>query len=237
VTLEGPEGAGKTTQAARLRDAFAASGLPATLVREPGGTSLGESIRSLLLDGKPGDAPISPKADALLFNAARAQLVLEQIGPALAAGSVVICSRFADSTLAYQGAGMGLHLDELQVLEHFATGGLRPDLTILLDLPVEVGLERKRGVEETRFESSFDVAFHRRVRDGFLALAAAEPVRFIVVDAGEAADDVFGHIRDAVESRLDVHLGGSGAAPGRGVGRDADAARSEPNDAPVRITP
>src|SRR5438552_1695624 len=112
-------------------------------------------------------APIAPRADAVRFNAARAQLVADRIEPSLAAGSTVICSRFADSTLAYQGAGMGLPSDELRTLERFATGGLRPDLTILLDLPVEVGLARKRGVEETRFESGFDEGFHKPVRAAF----------------------------------------------------------------------
>lgn len=228
MTLEGPEGAGKTTQAARLRDAFEAAGLPVGLVREPGGTSLGESIRSLLLAAEPDDAPISPRADALLFNAARAQLVELEVKPALAAGGTVICSRFADSTLAYQGAGMGLPLDDLRALERFATGGLRPDLTILLDLPVEVGLARKRGGEETRFESSFDVAFHRRVRDGFLGLAAAEPGRFVTLDAREAPDVVFGRLIAAVESRLAVRMGRSAGGSG--------SVRSEPNGSPVRIT-
>jgi len=239
VTLEGPEGAGKTTQAARLLDAFEAAGLAVALVREPGGTALGEAIRSLLLYGEAGAAPITPRADALLFNAARAQLVAEQVAPALAAGTTVICSRFADSTLAYQGAGMGLPLDDLRALERFATGGLRPDLTLLLDLPVEVGLTRKRGVEETRFESGFDVAFHRRVREGFLALAAAEPARFATFDARESPDVVFDRLVDAVERRLPVGLGWRGrASVSVGLGREQTPAAggSEPNGTPARIT-
>jgi dTMP kinase len=246
VTLEGPEGAGKTTQAARLLDAFASAGVAAVLVREPGGTALGEAIRSILLDGEPGAARIAPRADALLFNAARAQLVAEQVEPALVAGTTVLCSRFADSTLAYQGAGMGLPLDDLRALERFATGGLRPDLTLLLDLPVEVGLARKRGVEETRFESGFDVAFHRRVRDGFLALAAAEPARFVTLDARESPDLVFDRLVDAVERRLHVALPSFGRVPARQV-RDREPAVAadsgardpnarDPNGDPARIT-
>ena len=239
VTLEGPEGAGKTTQAARLLDAFEAAGLAVALVREPGGTALGEAIRSLLLDGEPGAAPITPRADALLFNAARAQLVAEQVAPALAAGTTVICSRFADSTLAYQGAGMGLPLDDLRALERFATGGLRPDLTLLLDLPVEVGLARKRGVEETRFESGFDVAFHQRVREGFLALAAAEPARFATLDARELPDTVFDRLVDTVERRLGVRLGWPGRGPvsaGLSLEQTPAAGGSEPNHTAARIT-
>ncbi len=202
MTIEGPEGAGKTTQAARLRATFESAGRPVLLVREPGGTALGEAIRTLLLDDDAQAAPVSPRADALLFNAARAQLVAEQIEPALRSGTTVLCSRFADSTLAYQGAGMGLPDDALRALEQFATGGLRPDLTILLDLPVALGLARKRGIEETRFESGFDEAFHERVRAGFLALAAAEPDRFVTIDAGGTPDAVFAQIIAAVEGRL-----------------------------------
>lgn len=227
VTIEGPEGAGKTTQAARLRAAFEAAGLPVLLVREPGGTALGEAIRTLLLDDDSQAAPISPRADALLFNAARAQLVAEQIEPALRSGTTVLCSRFADSTLAYQGAGMGLPDDALRALEQFATGGLRPDLTILLDLPVALGLARKRGIEETRFESGFDEAFHERVRAGFLALAAAGPHRFVTIDAGETPDAVFEQIMAAVEGRL-----------GRLVGPAISSARSGPfADQEARIGP
>ena len=207
------------------------------LVREPGGTVLGEAIRSLLLDvkGDAGEAPISPRTDALLFNAARAQLVAEQIEPALARGVTVICSRFADSTLAYQGFGMGLRLDDLRELERFATGGVAPDLTILIDLPVEVGLARKRGVEETRFEASFDVAFHRRVRDGFLALASAEPGRFVTIDGRLTFEEVAQAARDAIEARLGpIEPGVVGRrAPGGVSGPDV---RSEPNGDPVRMT-
>ena len=189
ITIEGPEGAGKTTQAERLRDRIAATGREVVLTREPGGTPLGEAIRAILLHpirGRNHD----PRADALLFNAARAQLVSTVVRPALERGATVISTRFADSTLAYQGHGAGLPVDELRAVERAATGGLRPDRTILLDLPAETGLARKGGDELTRFETAFDLDFHRRVRDGFLALAAAEPDRFVVIDASRSADEV-----------------------------------------------
>jgi dTMP kinase len=131
-----------------------------------------------------------------LFNAARAQLVREVLQPALAAGRTVVCVRYADSTLAYQGYGAGLDLDTLRALEAVATGGLRPDVTIVLDLPAEVGLHRKQG-EQTRFETAFDLAFHQRVRSGFLALAAAEPERFRVIDARADPDSVFDQVLTA----------------------------------------
>jgi dTMP kinase len=150
----------------------------------------------LLLDAEAG--PHGALADALLFSAARAQLVLEIVQPALAAGTTVICARFADSTLAYQGYGAGVPLDALQTLEAIATGGLRPDRTIVLDLPPEIGLSRKAG-ERTRFETAFDLDFHRRVRAGFLAMAAAEPDRFRVVDARADADAVFAEVLAAAD--------------------------------------
>jgi dTMP kinase len=128
--------------------------------------------------------------DAFLFNAARRQLVTEVIRPRLEAGSMILCARYADSTLAYQGFGAGVPLERLLVLEGAATDGLRPDLTILLDLPVEEGLARKTPDDVTRFEAEFDLAFHRRVREGFLALAAAEPGRFAVIDARLPVEDV-----------------------------------------------
>ena len=196
ITIDGPDGGGKTTQAERLAAALRDRGLDVLLTREPGGTTLGERIRSALLDGSSGTH--EPLADALLFNAARAQLVHEVIQPALAAGRTVVCARYADSTLAYQGYGAGVALETLRALQAIATGGLQPDRTILLDVPAGVGLARK-GSEQTRFETAFDLAFHERVRGGFLALAAADPGRFRVIDAQAGADGVFEQVVAAVD--------------------------------------
>lgn len=202
VTFEGPEGAGKTVQARRLHDLAVEVGVPVVLTREPGGTDLGEAIRGILLArGSAAD----PRSEALLFNAARAQLVAEVVGPALAGGALVVSARFADSTLAYQGYGAGLPLDELRAVADFATGGLVPDLTVLLDIPVEEGLRRKRAsAEENRFEADVDRGFHERVRAGFLALAAAEPTRFVVVDARADPDAVFAAVCRALERLPDL---------------------------------
>lgn len=220
ITIEGPEGAGKTTQAERLEATLRAGGIPVQRTREPGGTALGERIRALLL--APSETPIDPLADALLFNAARRQLVQEVIEPALAAGTTVICARFADSTRAYQGYGGGLPLAELEALEGIATDGLEPDLTLLLDLPVEAGLARKAAEDRTRFETGFDLAFHRRVRNGFLAMAVAEPGRFVVIDATADEDAVAERIARAVDHLFADH------PPG---------VRGEPNGSAVRIHP
>jgi dTMP kinase len=199
ITIEGPEGAGKTTQAARLENYLQDDGVPTVRTREPGGTVLGERIRDVLLDADSHDRPVDPLADALLFSAARRQLVEEVIRPALTAGTSVVCARFADSTLAYQGYGSGLPLDDLRALQAVATAGLRPDRTILLDLPPEVGLQRKAPDDRTRFELAFDLDFHRRVRDGFLALAAAEPERIDVIDAAASAAQVWAAVRRSVD--------------------------------------
>jgi dTMP kinase len=204
ITIEGPEGAGKTTQAARLETHLRDDGISVIRTREPGGTGFGERLRQLLL--APTATPNDPLADALLFNAARRQLVEEVIRPAIETGTDVICTRFADSTLAYQGYGAGVPLARLKALEEIATGGLRPDLTILLDLPAEIGLGRKTADDQTRFELGFDLAFHRRVRDGFLALAAAEPDRFVVVAAEPEPARVWEGVRLAVS-----RLSGAGA--------------------------
>lgn len=190
ITVEGPDGSGKTHVAAAVRDELAARGIPARLTREPGGTAVGDRVRAILLEHAPDEPPLAPRADALLFAAARAQHVAEVIEPALAGGEIILCARYADSTLAYQGYGLGLPLDDLRALQEFATGGRWPDLTVLLDIPVEVGLARKQDDEQTRFEAAFDVAYHRRVRAGFLALAAAEPDRFVIVDATAPIDAV-----------------------------------------------
>lgn len=197
ITLEGPEGAGKTVIARRLAAELESRGAPVRLTREPGGTALGERLREVLL-ASAGDR-IGPRADALLFNAARAQLVAEVIGPALDAGQLVLCARYTDSTLAYQGYGAGVALDDLRALAEVATGGLAPDLTVLLDVDPEIGLARKADEDRTRFEAGFDLAFHQRVRAGFRELAAAEPERFVVLDSSRSVDDVF---EDALEAVL-----------------------------------
>jgi dTMP kinase len=202
VCLEGPDGCGKTSQAARLAAALAAAGIRVRLVREPGGTATGERVRAILLDRSPGSVANDARTDALLFYAARAQLVAEVIRPALARGETVVAARFADSTLAYQGYGGGVPLDELLPVERFAVGATRPDLTIVLDLAPEAGLARKSVEETTRFEADFDLDFHARVRAGYLALVAAAPERYAVVDAGRPEDVVFAEVLETVAARL-----------------------------------
>jgi dTMP kinase len=202
ITVDGPDGGGKTTQAALLAAHLQERGMAVLVTREPGGTWLGERIRELLLERTGSTAPTEPLADAMLFDAARRQLVHEVIRPAIDAGKTVICARFADSTLAYQGYGAGLDIDTLRRLNDLATDGLRPDLTIILDVPVEAGLARKAPGDVTRFEAEFDLDFHRRVRQGFLAIAAAEPARVAVVDA---TGDI-GTVRAAIAALVDDRL-------------------------------
>ena len=205
ITLEGPDGSGKSTQGARLSASLRDLGWSVVQCREPGGTVVGERIRSILLESR--DAHLDPWTDALLFNAARSQNVREVIAPALERGSIVVCDRFADSTLAYQGYGSGVDLGALRRLEAETIAGRRPDLTLLLDLPVGVGLGRRSvgpadGV--TRFETgrAFDRAFHERVRRGFLELAAAEPARWRVVDAAGAEDRLGARLLELVVEML-----------------------------------
>jgi dTMP kinase len=200
ITLEGPEGAGKTVIAKRLVAELERRGREVVSTREPGGTRLGERLRSILLTqgADDGATPVDPRADALLFNAARAQLVAEVIRPALERGAVVVCARFTDSTLAYQGYGAGLPVEQLRSVAAVATGGLVPDLTVLLDVPPAIGLARKTGASRNRFEASFDLAFHERVRAGFLALATGEPGRFRVVDSARPIDVVTADVVAAV---------------------------------------
>jgi dTMP kinase len=195
ITFEGPEGGGKTVLARRLAEELRRRGHVVRSLREPGGTRVGERLRAILLEKAGPDAlVIDPRADALMFSAGRAQLVAEIIRPALERGEIVIDARHADSTLAYQGYGMGLPLDELRSIQAFATGGLVPDLTILLDVSPEVGIGRKSDEGVNRFESTFDLAFHQRVRAGYLAMAAAEPNRYRVIDSsrplGQVAPEV-----------------------------------------------
>jgi len=202
ITVEGPDGAGKTLVAERLSDALVGRGFDVVQTREPGGTAVGEGVRHIVLDHEPGDAVHDPRTDALLFSAGRAQLVAEVIRPALARGALILGARHADSTLAYQGHGGGLPQATLRELQDFATDGLRPDLTLLLDVPVEIGLARKQDDEQTRFEATFDLDFHRRVRDGYLALAAAEPERFRVIDATQSIEAVVAVALAAILARV-----------------------------------
>src|SRR5919109_5130004 len=195
---------GKTTQADHLAAHLRERGRRVHVTREPGGTWLGERIRELLLERTGSTAPTDPLADALLFNAARRQLVREVIRPTLEAGTAVVCARYTDSTLAYQGYGAGVDLGRLRRLAETATDGLRPDITIVLDLPVDVGLARKAPGDVTRFEAEYDLAFHRRVRDGFLELAAAEPDRVAVVDASAHFAVVSASMVDIANQRLAI---------------------------------
>jgi dTMP kinase len=202
ITLEGSEGSGKTTAARHLADWLRRRGEPVALTAEPGGTPLGDEIRRLVLHLRDVSDTLDPRADALLFASGRAQHVARVIRPALERGEWVVCARFIDSSLAYQGYAYGNDLEEMRRLQAFATGGLVPDLTILVDVPVEVGLRRKRRDAWNRFENAEDLAFHGRVRDGYHALAAAEPERYRVVDGSGSVADTDLAIRALVEPLL-----------------------------------
>jgi dTMP kinase len=202
ITLEGPEGSGKTTAAGRLAGWLRAHGVDTVLTREPGGTRLGDEVRRLVLHLRDVSDALDPRADALLFAAGRAQHTAEVIRPALDRGAWVVCARYLDSSLAYQGHGYGNDLDELRRLQAFATYGTRPDMTILLDVPVEVGLRRKRQEAWNRFEDTEEAGFFERVRAGYLALAAAEPDRFRVVDGSGTPDATDQRVRAMVEPLL-----------------------------------
>jgi dTMP kinase len=210
ITLEGPDGSGKSSLLPHLASIVRARGLEVVATREPGSTPLGERIRAILLDTQPR-IDHTGRADALLFAAARAQHLDEVIRPALARGAAVLCDRYADSSMAYQGAGSEIPMAEMRALQQFATGGLWPDLTILLDLPFDVGLARKAG-EVTRFEAYHDRAYHERVRAAFLAFAAAEPGRYAVVDATQGPQAVLEAATAALE-RLGDRWPSIGAGP------------------------
>lgn len=195
ITFEGGEGSGKSTQARALHRHLLSMHIPAILTHEPGGTPVGKDVRSWLkFKGK-----IVPSSELLFFTASRAQLVAEVIRPALKGESVVICDRYADSTIAYQGYGRGLALDLIEAANNIATGGLRPDLIVLLDLPVEQGLSRKRLKD--RFERE-EITFHQRVRQGYLEMARKEPQRWLVVDASLPKKEVQRLIWERVEQLL-----------------------------------
>lgn len=205
ITLEGPEGSGKSSQVGPLADFIRQAGKEVLTTREPGGTLISDQIRAVLT--RLDNTGMQPRTEILLFLAARAQLVEEMIRPALKMGKIVLSDRYADSTLAYQGYGYGTDLDQLRSLLEFATGGLKPDLTLLMDIDVEKGLGRKRmGGNEWNRLDAFAVAFHQRVRQGYLELANAEPQRWTVIDAGQPPDVVQTCLRQAVARRLGGEL-------------------------------
>jgi dTMP kinase len=202
ITFEGIEGSGKSTQLRRIAERIPG----AVITKEPGGTPLADRIRAILLDSS---SHLDPVAELFLFAASRRQNVIEIIKPALARGAVVLCDRFTDSTLAYQGFGRLINLDQLRTLNAWATDSLSPDLTLLFDLPEEAGLNRARSrnadavSDEGRFEAE-DLRFHRRVREGYRALAVTEPDRFVLIDGEGTADDVFARVVSEVEKRTEL---------------------------------
>ncbi len=203
ITLEGPEGSGKTTAARHLAEWLRGRGVPTVLTQEPGGTPLGEEIRRIVLHVKGLSDDLDPRADALLYAAGRAQHVARVIEPALARGDWVVCARYADSSLAYQGAGYGNDAGEVRRLQDFATFGLWPDLTLLLDVPVEVGLDRtRRRSEWNRFEDTEQVGFFEAVRAAYLRLAAEEPERYRVIDGSGSVEEADAAIREVMEPIL-----------------------------------
>lgn len=199
ITFEGGEGSGKSVQAKTLYRRLSKLAVPAFLTHEPGGTSLGNKLGRWLK--WTDDRDISPLTELLLFNASRTQLVTEVIRPNLENGITVICDRYTDSTTAYQGYGRGLDLETVKAINNVATRGLKPDLTVLLNVPVTVGLARKRGERHDRFERE-EIAFHQRVRNGYLKLAAEDPERWLIIDATQSQEKIAQIIRLKVSELL-----------------------------------
>lgn len=202
ITLEGPEGSGKTSHVPHLVEYLREKGRTVFPTREPGGTSISEQIRSILHDLK--NAEMHPHTETLLYQAARAQIVEEVIRPRLKAGEIIISDRYFDSTIAYQGYGHQQNLNEVRALVNYATGGLMPDLTILLDIDVEAGLKRKtqNGAEWNRLDA-YTIEFHQRVRAGYLKMVKKEPERWVVVDASREWNAVQEELRKVIEKKLE----------------------------------
>ncbi len=200
ITFEGPDGSGKTSQIAALAKHLEQLGYSLLTTREPGGTVISDQVRRVLFDLK--NTTMRPRTEILLFQASRAQLVEEVIRPKLQQGTLVLCDRYADSTLAYQGYGHRMDLVQLRTVIHFATGGLKPDLTFLLDLDVEEGLRRRaRGGDWNRLDA-YELTFHQRVRQGYHELAHEEPERWVIIDASQSFAQVQAVLRETVLSRL-----------------------------------
>ncbi len=204
ITLEGPEGSGKTSHIPYLVEFLREQGFTVFPTREPGGTSIGEQIREVLHSLK--NTEMHPRTETLLYQAARAQFVEQVVRPRLALGEIVLSDRYADSTLAYQGYGHQQDLEQVRALVNYATGGLIPDLTILLDVDVEIGLKRgaqrqDRGGEWNRVDA-YTVEFHRRVREGYLEMVKQEPGRWVMVDAGQAWEKVQADLCEAILKRI-----------------------------------
>jgi len=202
ITFEGSEGSGKTSQLPPLAGFLRERGYPVFVTREPGGTPIGDKVRLILLDLQ--NTEMHRRTEVLLLQASRAQLVEQVICPRLAAGEIVLCDRYADSSLAYQGYGYGIDPDELRPLIEFATCGLKPGLTLLFDVDVEEGLRRKTRHGEWNRLDAYQVDFYRRVRQGYLQLARAEPQRWVIVDANRSFEQVQEQIRQVVIERLNV---------------------------------
>jgi dTMP kinase len=202
ITFEGPEGSGKTTQIPQLHEYLTEAGYRVFCTREPGGTLIGDQIREVLLANK--NTEMHPRTEILLFQASRAQLVEEVINPRLERGEIVLCDRYADSTIAYQGYGHQMDLVQLQNIVNFATGGMKPELSLLLDLDVKLGLARRQKDGDVNRLDAFELEFHQRVRAGYHALVAAEPERWVVIDASQPPEKVQQDLRSAILARLRV---------------------------------
>jgi len=202
ITLEGPDGGGKTTQASLLAEFLSRRGCDVIATREPGGTAIGDQVRQILSSLE--NTAMHPRTEILLFQASRAQHVEQVIRPHLAKGGIVVCDRYADSTLAYQGYGHQVDLERLRLIVDFATGGLKPDLTLLLDIDVEEGLRRRTNSGEWNRLDAYALAFHRRVRQGYFELARQEPGRWVTVDANRPAEQVQEELREVVIQRLET---------------------------------